>query len=79
MKFTIEGTTINIFRTEDRLACDPLSETNLHKMGKFLDLKRCWHEEDHYILPNFRKIKGDKVLESSTLISDNEFDKLIQG
>ncbi len=61
------------------LVCKPFSVENLHKMGKNLNIKRCWYhpgENPHYDIPK-KRIK--EITEKCNLISSIDILKIIKN
>ena len=53
------------------LICVPYSLENLHKMAKYLNIKRCWFHKNHYDIPKKRLTEIENqctIVKSKTLV-----------
>ena len=59
------------------LVCIPYSIENLHKMGKILNIKKCWFHNDKFPHYDNPKRRIDEIKSKCTVVSSKEILKII--
>jgi hypothetical protein len=57
------------------LICTPYSLSNLHRMARLLDIKRCWFHKDHYDIP---KTRIKEIMEKCRVVTSKELVAIIR-